>query len=204
MFKNIIELKVSLGLNPIKILWVEMEAHDVCDVSKDLSELEAWIEVEAGGSQVDPKRHVQVKEHLFNDRRLRKHNIHDHGAEDYAEVYCEGLTLLRDNRREKDGDADVRLSRVEHEEEKDPDRSLYKHIKLEPSADGNHFKCHYGVHHGSCDDPRGPVSIVLGSEHLHTKSELVTLFSHQFVENDHKDTQRHHYKIESAVHRYNI
>jgi len=61
MFKNIIELKVSLGLNPIKIFWVEMEAHDVCDVSKDLSELEAWIEVEAGGSQVDPKRHVQVK-----------------------------------------------------------------------------------------------------------------------------------------------
>jgi len=55
-----------------------MEANDIGDVCKDLSKLEAWVEVKEGCNDVHPDWHVKVEEHLLDNGWLRKNNVHDH------------------------------------------------------------------------------------------------------------------------------
>jgi hypothetical protein len=53
-------------LDPVHVKRVEACAQNVCNVSKKLTKLETRIKVEELGGDIDPHRHIQVKEHLLN------------------------------------------------------------------------------------------------------------------------------------------
>jgi len=80
-------------------------------------------------------------------------------------------------------------------------RRFYKTIKgVIIPPDQYHFYGHYGVHDATGYEPRGPVGIVLGTQHLEPFSQIVAFFSDELVEENHETAKRHHDDVEGAVH----